>query len=211
MVLICIEAVALVLQLFAVALAFRLNRLIGKRLAWGILVLAMLVMALRRALSLYRLLTNNPVQPFLLDDELLSLLISALMLLGVAGITPVFARLTRISAQLGESRAMLANILNSVPQAICWKDRNGVFLGCNTVFSRLCGFDQPDQIVGKTEYDLPWREHAATTQAEEAEIIAQNAPRRYLLEPSQREAGASRWIDATKGPLMDTHGAKREY
>lgn len=206
---ICIEALALVLHLFAVALAFRLNRLTGN---------------VSRGRDTYtgeacndpapRIVAVSPADEqsraaFPARRRLLGLLISALVLLGVAGISPVFARLTRIAVQLGESRARLANTLNSVPQAICWKDCNGVFLGCNIVFARLCGFDQPGQIVGKTEYDLPGREHAATTQPEEAEINAQNAPPRYRLEPSQREAGASRWIDATKVPLPDTRGAKQ--
>jgi hypothetical protein len=45
----------------------------------------------------------------------------------------------RAEDELGKSRNMLAYIMDSVPQAIFWKDRNGVYLGCNRVFARSAG------------------------------------------------------------------------
>ncbi|MBF0552638.1 MAG: PAS domain S-box protein, partial [Deltaproteobacteria bacterium] len=57
---------------------------------------------------------------------------------------------------LYESRNMLVNILNSVPQYIFWKDHNSVYLGCNYAFTKAAGIQNVEEIVGKTDFDLPW-------------------------------------------------------
>lgn len=35
-----------------------------------------------------------------------------------------------------------------------WKDRNCKYLGCNKPFATICGLESPDEIVGKTDYEL---------------------------------------------------------
>lgn len=49
-------------------------------------------------------------------------------------------------------------ILKSVPGYVYWKDLNGVYLGCNQNVATLLGLDDPDEIIGKTEFDLPWKD-----------------------------------------------------
>ena len=52
---------------------------------------------------------------------------------------------------------MLQMVMNSIPQFIFWKDRNSIYLGCNQNFARVAGFDTPEEIVGKTDYDMAWK------------------------------------------------------
>lgn len=37
---------------------------------------------------------------------------------------------------------------------IFWKDMNGVYLGCNKRMANELGFDSPEDLIGKTDYDL---------------------------------------------------------
>jgi PAS domain S-box-containing protein len=106
-----------------------------------------------------------------------------------------------------ENQMMLANILDSVPQAIFWKDCAGVFLGCNENFVRTVGVTGPDQIVGKTDYDLSASNvEADIFRADDLEVISQNQPKRHIIEQVRAADGTAIWADTTKTPLMDAAG-----
>lgn len=108
---------------------------------------------------------------------------------------------------LRENQTTLACILNSVPQSIFWKDRNSVYLGCNETFAKAVSLGNPHQIIGKTDYDLPWpRSEADAYRADDLEIISRNQPKHHVIEPLQQADGSRLWIDTTKVPLTDATG-----
>ncbi|WP_260554353.1 PAS domain-containing protein [Coxiella burnetii] len=67
-----------------------------------------------------------------------------------------------ISKSVNASQIFLENILYNIPQYILWKDRNFVYLGCNHNFAKLVGFETPESIIGKTDFDL-WRSQGANS------------------------------------------------
>lgn len=98
-------------------------------------------------------------------------------------------------------------ILNCIPQSVFWKDRNSVYQGCNTVFAKAVGLDDPNEIVGKTDYDLPWpREEADAYLADDRNVIANDTAKRHITEPLLQADGTRLWVDTTKIPLHDDHG-----
>ncbi|MEE9452108.1 MAG: PAS domain-containing sensor histidine kinase [Gammaproteobacteria bacterium] len=46
------------------------------------------------------------------------------------------------------------NIIRDLPGIIYWKDRNGVYLGCNQNTLNLIGAQPVDELIGKTDYDI---------------------------------------------------------
>jgi len=62
--------------------------------------------------------------------------------------------------KLQYSQKLLKNILNTVPARICWKDSNSVFLGCNALFLEDAGLDNEIELIGKTDYDMVWKDLA---------------------------------------------------
>jgi PAS domain S-box-containing protein len=113
----------------------------------------------------------------------------------------------QMDAALRASRAILKQILDTVPQSIFWKDKDSVFLGCNQVFATAAGISAPEDIIGKTDFDLPWPRHEAEAyRADDALVIASQTPRRHIIEPLQQADGVRLWIDTTKLPLVDSHG-----
>ena len=42
------------------------------------------------------------------------------------------------------------------------KDEHSTFICCNETFAKKAGLDSPQQIIGKTDYDLAWHEDADT-------------------------------------------------
>jgi len=51
-------------------------------------------------------------------------------------------------------------IINNLPGAVYWKDREGRYLGCNKFVATMAGFATPEEMIGKTDYDLCWHEFA---------------------------------------------------
>lgn len=106
-----------------------------------------------------------------------------------------------------QSRNMLAQILNSVPQSVFWKDRNSVYLGCNGVYAQLAGLSSTEEIVGKTDFDLPWpKQETEVYIANDREVMEDNRAKLHIIEPLQLADGSRLWIDTSKLPLTDSGG-----
>jgi PAS domain S-box-containing protein len=50
---------------------------------------------------------------------------------------------------------LLAQVLARIPRAVFWRDRNGVYLGCNEPFARFVGASNPEEVIGRRDADLP--------------------------------------------------------
>ena len=110
-------------------------------------------------------------------------------------------------AALREIRAMLNRVVDAVPQSIFWKDTKGRYLGCNKAFAKAAGLDHPRQIVGKTDFDLPWPGGTAESyRASDREVLESNSPRLHVVEPMQQADGTRLWVDVSKVPLVDETG-----
>ncbi|MBN1514459.1 MAG: PAS domain S-box protein [Phycisphaerae bacterium] len=104
-------------------------------------------------------------------------------------------------------RQIAAQVLDAVPHPVFWKDCEGVYLGCNERFAQAVGLGSSSEIVGKTDFDLPWpREEAEAYRAEDRAVIESGRPRGHIVEPLQQADGTRLWIDTTKLPLRTEDG-----
>ncbi|MFQ6758824.1 MAG: PAS domain S-box protein [Deltaproteobacteria bacterium] len=130
-----------------------------------------------------------------------------LQLCAIGGLLTNIQKKRQAEKTLGQHRLMLRQVLDMTPQSIFWKDREGVYLGCNAVFAKAIGLDDPEQIKGKTDFDLPWpTEEAEAYRADDQEVITSNRTKRSIIEPLQQANGSRIWIDTTKVPLQDKQG-----
>ncbi|MGG6237790.1 PAS domain-containing protein [Nodosilinea sp. AN01ver1] len=111
----------------------------------------------------------------------------------------------RVEQALQESRNMMQLVLDTIPQRVFWKDRDSRFLGCNPAFANDYRLT-PDQIVGKTDFELPWTAHAQTYRATDARIMASQAPELGFEELTTSVTGEQIWIRTSKVPLTTTNG-----
>jgi two-component system, cell cycle sensor histidine kinase and response regulator CckA len=116
-------------------------------------------------------------------------------------------RVRERTEELRRSREVVANILNSIPQSVSWKDTRSVYVGCNQVFAQAAGLADPADIAGKTDFDLPWRDRAEAYRAGDREVIESGRPRRELTQPVQTPDSRRAWVSTTKVPLTDETGA----
>ncbi|WP_293123853.1 PAS domain S-box protein [Microcoleus sp. bin38.metabat.b11b12b14.051] len=108
---------------------------------------------------------------------------------------------------LQSSQKMLWLVINNIPQFIAWKDRDSVYLGGNKNFADVAGLNHPSQIVGLTDFDLPWKpEETEFFRACDRRIMATNTPEYHIIEPQLQANGTQRWLDTSKIPLHDSNG-----
>ncbi|EDN69990.1 sensor histidine kinase FexB [Beggiatoa sp. PS] len=60
--------------------------------------------------------------------------------------------------ELLHEHTLLRNLIDSIPDLICYKDNNGLYLGCNKAFEEFVGLRDVD-LIGKTDFDvLPYEQ-----------------------------------------------------
>ena len=109
-------------------------------------------------------------------------------------------------SELAES-ALLKFVLDSIPIGVFWKDRDLRFQGCNRHFARHAGFDSPSEIVGKTDFEMPWdREDSEAYMRDDTQVMEANAPRLKIAERQLRSDGKHAWVETNKVPMHNGDG-----
>ena len=109
-------------------------------------------------------------------------------------------------AALRESQRLLQLVMDNIPQAVFWKDLNLVYLGCNQAFAEDAGLDSPDQIIGKTDFDMPWQEQAELYRADDQKVMDEGIAKLNYEEPQTGPTGEVTWLRTSKVPMVDDDG-----
>ena len=113
----------------------------------------------------------------------------------------------RAEEALSSSQQMLQMVMDNIPQAVFWKDRNSVLIGCNKVLAVAAGLGKPEDIRGKTDYDLPWsREQADFFRECDRRIMENDRPEYHIIEQQREFDGRNAWVETNKVPLHDANG-----
>ncbi|OYQ65009.1 hypothetical protein B9G53_09090 [Pseudanabaena sp. SR411] len=109
-----------------------------------------------------------------------------------------------VEKALLESQQFIQTVVDTVPLSLFWKNRESVYLGCNQQFAKVLGLNSVEEIIGKTDFDLP---------STQAEIIAHRADDQRVMEAGQARQGIEetitlpngeqRWVETHKAPLRD--------
>ena len=101
-------------------------------------------------------------------------------------------------------KTYLDNIVNNVPGAIYWKDINGIYLGCNQLEAKIAGLELPEEIVGKTDYDLCWKDTAHILRYTDSRIMETLKPQEVI--ETVKSDGKDIILLTNKAPLYDEQG-----
>jgi diguanylate cyclase (GGDEF)-like protein/PAS domain S-box-containing protein len=111
-----------------------------------------------------------------------------------------------ISEELYQSTQMLQLIMDTVPQRLFWLDTHLVFQGCSRLFALDAGLDNPLDIIGKTDFDMTWRDMAEIYQADDREVLSTGIAKLNYEEPQIHTDGSLLWLRTSKVPLRDRNG-----
>ncbi|SFM21995.1 PAS domain S-box-containing protein [Methanolobus profundi] len=116
---------------------------------------------------------------------------------GIVGVMLEVTDYKKAVQSLLEKTSLLEGLLRSVPDMVFFKDRKGVYLGSNPVFSEYVGIPM-DDIIGKTDFELFDQETAEFFREKDRAVIESGSSRRN-----------EEWVDYPDGSrvLLETFKA----
>ena len=102
-----------------------------------------------------------------------------------------------------QAKQMLETVINSVPNRICWKDRDLRYVGGNRPFAADAGLTEVEQVAGLSDFDMPWKELSAQIRNLDARVMRTREPLMSQEESYRMQDGSVHWLCLTKVPLFD--------
>jgi PAS domain S-box-containing protein len=107
---------------------------------------------------------------------------------------------------LRQSHQILQTILDTIPVRVFWKDLDLKFLGCNRPFAQDAGLNDPEELIGKDDFAMGWRDQAEKYRADDRSVIASGTAKVMIEEPQKTPDGRIIWLLTSKVPLRDAKG-----
>jgi PAS domain S-box-containing protein len=108
---------------------------------------------------------------------------------------------------LKKSQEMLRHILEQFPGVVFWKDKDSRYIGCNQAFASGAGLNNPEEIVGKTDFDLPWANSEAQNYIDDDKQVMESEQSKLNIEETQHQSNNEiKWFNTNKVPLLDSLG-----
>lgn len=104
---------------------------------------------------------------------------------------------------LNNSYNLLMSIINTAPVRIFWKDTDLNYLGCNQIFAKDAGETAPQNVIGKNDTQLVWKEQAELYQADDRRVLESGLPKLFFEEPQTTPSGETIWLRTSKVPFRN--------
>jgi len=114
--------------------------------------------------------------------------------------------LQETAKKLEQSRNMLQLIIESIPVRVFWKDKDSCYMGCNSLFARDAGLSHPEQLIGKSDFDMGWREQAELYRADDHQVMESRRAKINIIEPQTTPTHENIWLNTSKVPLQMPNG-----
>lgn len=112
----------------------------------------------------------------------------------------------RTERALWEQERFLRLIIDNIPQHVFWKDCNLIYRGGNRNFAHSAGFDSPEELVGKSDYELWPADQADRYVTSDREVLATGQAKLHMVRKKVLADGREIWQDASKVPICDADG-----
>lgn len=105
-----------------------------------------------------------------------------------------------------ESLQIIEGIMNSINVRVFWKDKNLKYLGCNKNFAIDAGFANPEDLIGKDDYEMIWHHQADLYRNDDLQVIESDCPKLNIEEPQTSPSGQMITLLTNKIPLKNASG-----
>lgn len=89
-----------------------------------------------------------------------------------------------------------------MPASIYWKNLAGAYLGCNKYMLNMAGLESIDQIIGKTDFEMPWQKQAPKIRELDQLVISDGKTYEFEESPTLHN-GLIQTFLSSKTPLLD--------
>lgn len=104
------------------------------------------------------------------------------------------------------SRNLLQQLMDNITDHIYFKDDESRLILFNEAYLRWNALEAPEEVIGKTDFDLFTEEHARDAYEDEKRIMETGEPVIGKEEKETWEDGRVTWVSSTKLPLRDDEG-----
>ena len=108
--------------------------------------------------------------------------------------------------KIDNSQKLLQRVINILPVRVLWKDKNLRFLGCNEIFAKDAGKNSPEEIIGKDDFQMNWKEQAESYQNDDRSVMMSGQSKLNFEELQTTPTGDKIWLKTSKVPLTDFQG-----
>ncbi len=101
------------------------------------------------------------------------------------------------------SQKLLQRIIDLLPIRIFWKDTNLNYLGCNEIFAKDAGKKSPNELIGKDDFQMAWKQQAKLYRDDDLITINSGKSKLNFEERQTTPEGNTIWLKTSKMPLTD--------
>ncbi len=112
-------------------------------------------------------------------------------------------RLKETTERREREYALLRSLLDSIPEAIVFKDKEGKYLGCNKSAERMLGYTE-SEIIGQDSISIHPHELSMRIRAEDQRVLTERTPLRY--QEKVELSGKPVLLDTLKIPFYNRRG-----
>lgn len=101
---------------------------------------------------------------------------------------------------------LLLAAVDAMPYRVFWKDENLIYKGANKLFAQDAGENSAVDIIGKTDFDFPWKAQADGYRADDFEVLKSKSSKLNIEEIQTTASGENIYLLTNKVPLMSMEG-----
>ena len=139
--------ISVLLQAVAAVLAFRLMRVTQARAAWILIAAGLVLMAVRRIIDVLPFLHVEVTPNITLLCDLIGVVISVLMVAGVALIAPLFYSIRQSENALRETEEQYRLLIETMNEGLGMVDNKGIRTFVNRKFCEMTGYPK-EELIG---------------------------------------------------------------
>lgn len=110
----------------------------------------------------------------------------------------------QIQKDLLDSQSRLRLVIDTIPQAIYWKNRKLSYVGFNKIFLRDSGLKHESDLIGKTDLELSRvSDEAKFSHENDRRVVQTGLADFHVIEPKMKPDGGRLYFDVSRIPLFD--------
>jgi len=101
---------------------------------------------------------------------------------------------------------LLQRIIDILPIRVFWKDKDLRYLGCNESFAKDAGKNGPEDLIGRDDFQMAWKEQAEAYRDDDLRVLNSGKEKLNFEECQTTPGGNKIWLQTSKVPLTDNDG-----
>lgn len=119
--------------------------------------------------------------------------------------TQLYTEMQQALHHYDEEHFLIHTLLDNIPDSVSFKDTHGRFIRASASFARRYN-TTPDELIGKTEYDLMPRDAADKIFRSDQAVMILRKPQIGIIEQLTSETGEETWIHSSRIPIQTASG-----